>query len=136
MPADETKAHGAMWASSWLSGMVNRMTDAYDLAHRPWRQFGGAGRSQQHQMTDGLPLRLNDVKAGTVDAGLLSVFQGFVQHGVTLHQPVEAITGATTWAHSLLEAAVAIVLWAMAQSLVPQRVFSPTLPAAVQHEKP
>lgn len=108
VPASEVATHGEEWASSWLSGMVNRMTDAYDLAHRPWRQFGGAGRSQQHQMTDELPLRLNDVKAGTVDAGLLSVFQGFVQHGVTLNQPVEAITGATTWAHSLLEAAVAM----------------------------
>lgn len=107
VPADEARTHGPMWASSWLSGMVSRMTDAYDLVHRPWRQFGGAGRSQQHQMVDELPSRLKDLKPGSVDAGLLSVFQGFVQHGVTLHQPVEAVTGAT-WANSLLEAAVAM----------------------------
>ena len=62
VPAEEAKAHGAMWASSWLSGMVGRMTDAYDLVHRPWRQFGGAGRSQYQQMVDEIPSRLKDLK--------------------------------------------------------------------------
>ena len=118
VPADEAQEHGPRWASSWLSGMVGRMTDAYDLVHRPWRQFGGAGRNQHHQMTDELPARMRDVKSGSLEAGLLSVFQGLVQHGVTLHQPVEAITG-TTWANSLLEAAVAmnvpsVIDWAAA----------------------
>lgn len=37
---------------------------------------------------------------------------------------------------AIILAAVAIVLWAIAQQFVPHHVFSPNLPAAAQHKKP
>ena len=94
--------HAPVWLSTWLSGTVARMTDAYDLTHRPWRQFSGAGREGQSQQTQNLPARLDAIKAGTEEAGLLSLFQGFVLNGWPLDRPVENVH----WANTLLEAAV------------------------------
>lgn len=101
--------HGNEWVHAWLQGTVARMTDAYDLRHRPWRAFGGAGRSQ-HMPMERAP-RLADLAPGVyvdhaTDAGLLSVFQGFHHLGWNLDAPLVGIE----WARTLREAAVALHL--------------------------
>lgn len=94
--------HAPVWLSTWLSGTVERLTDTYDLIHRPWRQFCGAGRNSQNQQAESLPVRLSGIQEGKEEAGLLATFQGFVLNGWPVERPVNDLY----WANTLLEAAV------------------------------
>ena len=126
VPASLLAEHQHDWLSGWLKGQANRMTDAYDLAHRPWRQFGGAGRDAKYQQD--LPPRLSEAARGDRSLGLAAVLLAFGDAGVSWDAPLKK---PLNWAPSLLSAAVAMNLPVVFDALAkkPTRPASATLDA-------
>ena len=86
VPADLVASHKGTWLSSWLKGQYDRMTDAYDLEHRPWRQFGGAGRQARDQME--LPPRLTETTADLRSVGMADLFLALGEAGLGWNDPL------------------------------------------------